>query len=67
MNLILRASLVTTLLLAACPDAGVSKPAATCAKAYEKCMLASGVLGVCDPVDCPEGQATPCLVCRSQH
>lgn len=52
--------------LIACGDI---KPAApkTCAKAYEQCTMPSGVLGVCDPVDCAAGQAAPCLVCRSQH
>jgi hypothetical protein len=29
--------------------------------------MPSGVLGVCNAVDCAEGQAAPCLVCRSQH
>ena len=43
------------------------KPATTCVKAYDKCMLATGVLGICDQVDCQEGQAGPCLICRSQH
>jgi hypothetical protein len=55
------------LLLAACPDTQASTPAKTCAKAYEKCTLASGVLGVCDAVACPAGQPPPCLICRSQH
>lgn len=49
--------------LLACGDI---KPAAPkeCTKAYEQCTMASGVLGVCDTVDCAAGQ---CLVCRSQH
>jgi hypothetical protein len=50
----------------ACGDV---KPAAPkkCAKAYEHCSMPSGVLGVCDPVDCKAGEVAPCLVCRSQH
>jgi hypothetical protein len=57
------------LALCACPDpsGGTAKPARECAKAYEKCTLPSGVLGVCDPVDCTVGQSEPCLICRSQH
>lgn len=62
----------TLLLLAAmgasaCPDKGGSPPPTRCEKAYEKCTLSSGVLGVCDTVECAEGQPPPCLVCRSQH
>jgi hypothetical protein len=38
-----------------------------CTKADEKCVLPSGVLGICNVVDCAEGQSAPCLVCRSQH
>ena len=63
-----RGSLLIALLLGACPDAGsTNQPKGTCSKAYDKCVLASGVLGVCDPVDCPENQPPPCMVCRSQH
>lgn len=54
-------------LSAACPDAGSSHPSATCSKPYDKCILASGVLGLCDPVDCPDNQPPPCMICRSQH
>jgi hypothetical protein len=48
---------------------GDIKPAApkACTKAYEQCTMPSGVLGVCDTVDCAAGQSGPCLVCRSQH
>jgi hypothetical protein len=53
--------------LSACPETGSSKPPAACSKAYEKCTLPSGVLGICDTVDCSEGATPPCLVCRSQH
>jgi len=59
--------LASLALLAACPGGGEQPPAAACVKAYEKCTLASGVLGVCDTVDCAAGQTPPCLVCRSQH
>jgi hypothetical protein len=53
-------------MLAACGDI---KPAAskTCTKADEQCMLPSGVLGVCNVVDCTQGQPEPCLICKSQH
>lgn len=54
-------------LAAACADVKSSGPAKTCTKEYEQCLLKAGVLGVCTPVDCAEGQAGPCLVCRSQH
>jgi len=51
----------------ACPDSQTTGPAAKCSKAYEQCTLAQGLLGVCDPVDCSDGQTAPCLVCRPQH
>jgi hypothetical protein len=59
---------LTALTLCACP--GSSGPNTVCSKMYDKCMLSTGVLGVCNPVDCPAGQdqqTAPCLVCRSQH
>ena len=55
------------LALAACGDIKQAGPAKTCAKAYEQCVLPSGVLGVCNTVDCAPGQPEPCLICRSQH
>jgi hypothetical protein len=58
---------VLALLLLGCPTAGGSKPPAPCTRAYDKCTQANGVLGVCDTVECAEGQPEPCLVCRSQH
>ena len=54
-------------LLSACPSSGDKAPAAVCSAAYDKCVLPSGVLGICDNADCAAGQAPPCLVCRSQH
>lgn len=54
-------------ILGGCPDARHTGPSTACSKAYEKCSLSTGVLGVCDPVECREGQPPPCLVCRSQH
>jgi hypothetical protein len=57
---------IALLMLSACPESQSAAPR-TCAHAYDKCTLASGVLGVCDPVDCVDGQKPPCLVCRSQH
>ena len=59
--------LTGTALLSACPGAADKPPAAECTAAYEKCVLPSGVLGICDNVDCAAGKAPPCLVCRSQH
>jgi len=53
--------------LAACPDARDQGPTAQCTRAYDKCLLSPGVLGVCNIVDCPQGQPAPCLECRSQH
>jgi hypothetical protein len=68
MRLVRRISLVwAALTLLACPESSARKPAAACAKAYDKCVLANGVLGICDQVECAEGRAGPCLVCRSQH
>jgi len=62
-------SLLAALALSGCPDPTPrgTEPAASCRRAYEKCTLPTGVLGVCDPVDCAVGQPEPCLVCRSQH
>jgi hypothetical protein len=53
--------------IAACPNVSERAPAQTCAKADDKCVLPSGVLGVCNIVDCAAGQLEPCLICRSQH
>lgn len=61
------AVLAAALLLSGCPDGKRSGPPKVCATAYEQCVLPTGVLGVCDSVECAEGQAPPCLVCRSQH
>ena len=60
-------AILSILLLSACPDAADQGPTAECTKAYEKCVLSTGVLGVCNIVDCPAGKPEPCLVCRSQH
>jgi hypothetical protein len=61
------ALLLSIALLCACPGAGDKGPTVVCTKADEKCVLSSGVLGICNVVDCAEGQSAPCLVCRSQH
>jgi hypothetical protein len=53
--------------LVACPEAGSGGPTNHCMKAYDKCMLPSGVLGICDMVECADDSSTSCLVCRSQH
>jgi hypothetical protein len=53
--------------LGACPDGSSQKLSARCEKAYEKCLLDNGVLGVCDVVECEPDKTPPCLVCRSQH
>lgn len=52
-----------------CPDPSErnGKPQELCRKAYDKCTLPSGVLGVCDVTDPPAGQTQPGLVCRAQH
>ena len=60
-------ALATGLSLAACPDGTSQKLSATCHKAYDKCLVKAGVLGICDQVECAEGKAPPCLVCRPQH
>lgn len=54
-------------LAAGCPEGSPKAPPGLCEKAYEKCSLSSGALGVCDVAVCPDGKAPPCLVCRSQH
>jgi hypothetical protein len=56
-----------TVFLSACPDGGTGAAPKACTKAYDQCTLPTGVLGVCDTVECTEGQPGPCLVCRSQH
>jgi hypothetical protein len=57
--------LAGTVLLLGCPNVESGAPT-VCTKAYDKCTLPSGVLGVCDSVPCADG-GDPCLVCRSQH
>jgi hypothetical protein len=52
--------------LVACGDVKQA-PAKACTKEYDQCVLPTGVLGVCNTVDCAEGQPAPCLICRSQH
>ena len=53
--------------LTGCPDTKQGGAPKVCATAYEQCVLPTGVLGVCDSVECADGQTPPCLVCRSQH
>ena len=53
--------------LSACPEGASEKVGERCRKAYDKCMLPTGVLGICDLVECENGQTPPCLVCRTQH
>lgn len=60
-------ALILTAAISGCPDPHVPSAQQPCARAYDKCTLASGVLGVCDAVDCPSAQQAPCFVCRSQH
>lgn len=55
------------MLTAGCPSGSSRPPSKACEKAYEQCVLPSGVLGVCDIATCQPGQPEPCLVCRSQH
>jgi hypothetical protein len=60
-------SLFLGCLLSACPETQTGSAPKTCTRAYDKCEQQNGVLGVCDVVECTEGQAPPCLTCRSQH
>jgi hypothetical protein len=60
-------ALASGVLLAACPEGTTQKLSATCHKAYDKCLMTTGVLGICDNVECAEGKVPPCLACRSQH
>lgn len=60
-------ALLAGLLCTGCPDVKRGGPAKACSKAYEQCEQPNGVLGVCDVVECSQGQPPPCLVCRSQH
>lgn len=54
------------LALAACPE--LEPPlTAECKKAYEKCKLPDGPLGVCEVVACKAGGSDPCFKCTSQH
>jgi hypothetical protein len=53
--------------LVACPEAGSGSPTDRCVRAYDKCVLSSGVLGICDTVECADDASASCLVCRSQH
>jgi hypothetical protein len=65
-RLLLTLSSVVIATLVACGDIKPTAPK-ECTKADEQCTLPTGVLGVCNVVDCAQEQAEPCLVCRSQH
>jgi hypothetical protein len=56
---------IAAAVLLGCGD--IKRPPKVCTKAYEQCVLPSGVLGVCNIEECPPGRPTPCLSCRSQH
>lgn len=60
-------ALILTAAISGCPDVHAPSAQQPCARAYDKCTLPSGVLGVCDVVDCNDGKQPPCFVCRSQH
>ncbi len=62
-----KAPLLLLLLLCGCPDLEPSKISATCTKAFDKCKLADGPLGVCQEIECKAGEDKPCLKCVSQH
>jgi hypothetical protein len=62
-----RLLLLGAVMLGACGELKQAAPAKACTKADEQCVLPTGVLGVCNVVDCAEGQPAPCLICRSQH
>jgi hypothetical protein len=69
MRVSMRVLFVFAIAISSATACGDIKPAAPklCTKADEQCTMPSGVLGVCNVVDCAPGQAEPCLVCRSQH
>lgn len=57
-----RAVMLFSLLLLACPGQKTEPPKATCSKVGESCVFAPGKLGLCvEPVN---GGA---LICQSQH
>lgn len=59
-------ALASMVLVSGCPPGG-GGPVKSCTKAYERCQLADGVLGICDTTACAPNATPPCLVCRSQH
>ncbi len=67
----LACAMITVELLSACPEGQGARERqdspGVCTKAYEKCELGKGLLGICDVIDCAPGVDEPCLQCRSQH
>lgn len=60
-------AIVAVLLACGCPDGEIGRASENCTKAYDKCTLPNGVLGICDSAEPTADEPTPRLVCRSQH
>jgi hypothetical protein len=60
--------LIAACMLSACDATTFTEgPPAICTESGVQCQLAEGPLGVCERAPCPEGQASPCFKCTSQH
>jgi hypothetical protein len=60
--------LIAACMLSACDATTFTEgPPAICTESGVQCKLAEGPLGVCERAPCPEGQASPCFKCTSQH
>ena len=63
-------AVLACLVLPGCPDGksgAPPAPSAHCTQREAQCKLGTGILGVCSEVECPAGQAPPCLSCMPQH
>ena len=60
--------LIAACMLTACDATTFTEgPLAICTESGVQCQLAEGPLGVCERAPCPEGKASPCFKCTSQH
>ena len=60
--------LIAVCMLSGCDATSFTEaPPAICTESGVQCQLAKGPLGVCERAPCPEGQASPCFKCTSQH
>lgn len=60
--------LIAVCMLSGCDATSFTEaPPASCTESGVQCQLAEGPLGVCERAPCPEGQASPCFKCTSQH